>query len=599
MYLHAVRRAGSTLHRAGSKIRCFDSHFHVINDEFPLFMNQGYMPPIFKAQEYLQKMQRESKLEVIGGAIVSGSFQMYDQGYLLDALSTLNNTKNDMPPEASYVGVAQLDKIDDKQCREMNAAGVRAVRFNITRGVCADTETIRHFAQLLYLKLGWHAEFYVDPKLLHDERKYMELLISLPVISIDHCGLTAGGQQALLELMFRRRQAGKKTFVKLTGFGRYQGTPEELRTILSQLLRTYSRELMFATDLPGTRAPRAFEAADVDFLLEVISEVYPDNEEKQRQVVDDVFYGNAFRLYSPASRQVDLATAESAAGATSAVDFVALKDRNAQSTGERMQKILARLKFGSRRTCEEIISAGRVTVNGEKCLPGTRVLPTDVVLVDGKEIKQEFEPLRYILLHKPAGVVTTSADTHDRRTVMQLLTGVSERVFPVGRLDENTAGLLLLTNDGRLAHRLSHPRLSVEKTYIVKVDSNNWTPPDLARIAKELVTGVNLTDQEEHNTETESRHAAKADSAVPLDKTRLTVVLTEGRKRVIRRMISALGHTVTNLQRTNVATLSLQGLAPGMFRDLTSTELCELKSYVAMKEKAYLLDPCSMKNQMR
>lgn len=591
MHLFAIRRASSTLSRAGGsgRIRCFDSHFHVINDKFPLFMNQGYMPPIFKAQDYLQKVQGESKLEVIGGAIVSGSFQMYDQGYLLDALAALNNTKSDMPPVATYAGVVQLEQIDDKHCRELDAAGVRAVRFNITRGVSADTETIQYFAQHLYAKLGWHAEFYIDPKLLHDERKYMDLLISLPVISVDHCGLTARGQEALLELMFRRRQAGKKTFIKLTGFGRYQGTPEELRSILSQLLRDHPAELMFATDLPGTRAPRPFQAVDVNFLLELISAAFPDDTGKQQQVTDDVFCGNALRLYSPAARL----SAAAAAGATAAADSVPLEDRSTQGTGERMQKVLAKLKFGSRRVCDAMIAAGRVTVNDKRCFPGTRVHSSDVVRVDGKAVKQEFDSLRYILLHKPVGVVTSSSDTHDRRTVVQLLEGVTERVFPVGRLDLDTSGLLLLTNDGSLTHRLSHPKLSVEKTYVVTVDANNWAPPDLTRLAQELVTGVMLTDQEMHNTEAESRHAAKADSAVPLegDKTRLAVVLTEGRKRVVRRMVKALGYSVTSLQRSNLATLTLQGLAPGEFRDLTAEELEALKSYVKNKEKAFELHP--------
>jgi pseudouridine synthase len=227
---------------------------------------------------------------------------------------------------------------------------------------------------------------------------------------------------------------------------------------------------------------------------------------------------------------------------------------------ERLQKALARAGFGSRRAAEELIAAGRVHVNGRIATLGDRVDPaSDVVEVDGRRASVDPE-LRYVALHKPKGVTTTMRDPHAGRDLRSFLPD-GPRVFPVGRLDRDTEGLLLLTNDGELAHRLTHPRHGVEKEYLAEVDG----VPTMRHLAK-LKRGVALDDG-----------VAKALDASFAGRSRgrgaLRVVLTEGRKREVRRMLETIGLPVRRLVRTRVGSVRLGRLAAGDRRDLSPDEV--------------------------
>jgi 23S rRNA pseudouridine2605 synthase len=182
--------------------------------------------------------------------------------------------------------------------------------------------------------------------------------------------------------------------------------------------------------------------------------------------------------------------------------------------GERLQKVLAAVGFGSRRTCEDLISAGRVTVNGDVAILGRRVQPdNDLVEVDGAPIGVK-PGLVYYLLNKPAGVVTTSADTHDRRTVMEIVPS-EPRVFSIGRLDLETEGLLLITNDGELANRIAHPSHGVDKEYLAEVDGGEVS----AGKVRALREGVELNAGVDHDnyTQTVSPVATNITQALILD----------------------------------------------------------------------------------
>lgn len=224
--------------------------------------------------------------------------------------------------------------------------------------------------------------------------------------------------------------------------------------------------------------------------------------------------------------------------------------------GERLQKTLARLGFGSRRACDELIEAGRVTVNGEVAVLGRRIdVERDTVAVDGAPVGVR-PGLVYYLLHKPAGVVTTAADTHGRDTVVNLVP-LEPRVFPVGRLDMDTEGLLILTNDGELAHRLTHPSFGVAKEYLAHVEG----VPNAAALNR-LRKGVELEDG----------MTAPAKVAA-LDGSLLRVVIHEGRNRQVRRMCEAVGHPVIRLVRTRIGPLTDTGLQAGDWRMLTGEEV--------------------------
>lgn len=224
----------------------------------------------------------------------------------------------------------------------------------------------------------------------------------------------------------------------------------------------------------------------------------------------------------------------------------------------RLNAFLARAGIASRRGADELIRAGRVRVNGEVAGLATYVRGHDRVEVDGSPVTPE--PLAYVLLHKPAGVVTTARDPHGRPTVVGLVE-LDRRVVPVGRLDTDTTGALLLTNDGPLAHRLMHPRYGVEKVYEVEVDGE----PSEEALGR-LREGIELEDG--LTAPAEARR---------LGPSRLELTLHEGRKHQVKRMCAAVGHPVTLLHRRAYAGLTLEGLEPGEWRELTSAEVHALR----------------------
>ena len=232
-------------------------------------------------------------------------------------------------------------------------------------------------------------------------------------------------------------------------------------------------------------------------------------------------------------------------------------------TGERLQKVLARTGFGSRRVCENLIADGHVRVNGEVADLGRRVeVATDLVEVDGVPIGVR-EGLVYYLLHKPRGVVTTASDPQGRLVVVDLVPS-SPRVFPVGRLDTDTEGLLLLTNDGQLAHRLTHPSFGVEKEYLAEVEG---TPTPAA--VRRLREGIELDDG--------PTAPAKVALVAPNG---LRIVIHEGRNRQVRRMCEAVGFPVVRLVRTRVGVLVDRSLKPGEWRPLETGEVRALEKAV-------------------
>lgn len=239
--------------------------------------------------------------------------------------------------------------------------------------------------------------------------------------------------------------------------------------------------------------------------------------------------------------------------------------------GVRLQKVLAATGWGSRRVCEELIAAGRVTVNGDVAVLGRRVdAENDLVEVDGAPIGVR-PGLVYYLLNKPVGVLTTSKDTHGRPTVVELVPS-EPRVFAVGRLDADTEGLLLLTNDGELANQIAHPSHGVDKEYLAEVGGGTVSAGALRR----LRTGIDLED---------GRTApAKASQPQP-GVLRLTI--HEGRNRQVRRMCEAVGHPVTRLVRTRVGPLSDRSLQPGSWRELTADERRSLTEAVAESRRQY------------
>ena len=228
--------------------------------------------------------------------------------------------------------------------------------------------------------------------------------------------------------------------------------------------------------------------------------------------------------------------------------------------GERLQKVLARAGLGSRRVCEDVIAAGRVRVNGERAALGRRVDPeADVVEVDGVPIGVA-PGLVYFLLNKPVGVVTTADDPQGRPTVVELVPD-DPRVFPVGRLDADTEGLLLLTNDGSLTHRLTHPSFGVDKEYLASVQGQP-TRGELRRLRE----GVELDD---------GPTAPAQVSLVAPSLVRITI--HEGRNRQVRRMCEAIGHPVERLVRHRIGPLTDKKLRPGQWRELTQDEVRALE----------------------
>lgn len=227
--------------------------------------------------------------------------------------------------------------------------------------------------------------------------------------------------------------------------------------------------------------------------------------------------------------------------------------------GERLQKVLARVGFGSRRACEELVATGRVTVNGEVATLGRRVdIGSDRVEVDGVPVGV-LPGLVYYLLNKPTGVVTTASDPEGRPTVVELVPD-SPRVFSVGRLDAATEGLLILTNDGELAQAVAHPSHGVEKEYLAELRGNP-SPADIRSLREGVVLEDGVTQP------------AKVSAVSPGV---IRIAIHEGRNRQVRRMCEAVGHPVVRLVRTRIGPLSDRSLRPGRWRSLEPAEVLSL-----------------------
>lgn len=230
----------------------------------------------------------------------------------------------------------------------------------------------------------------------------------------------------------------------------------------------------------------------------------------------------------------------------------------------RLQKVLAAAGLGSRRACEELIAEGRVTVDGEIAELGRRVDPQQAVIhVDGDRIIVR-DDVVYLALNKPRGVLSAMSDSRGRRTVGDLVSNRNERLFHVGRLDADSEGLLLLTNDGELAHRLMHPSFGVTKTYLATVAA-----PVSRQAARRLRTGVVLEDGP---VKVDSFRIVQTQGKQAI----VEVVLHEGRKHIVRRLLAEVGHPVSRLVRTRIGPVHLGGQRAGTVRALTRTEIADL-----------------------
>jgi len=231
---------------------------------------------------------------------------------------------------------------------------------------------------------------------------------------------------------------------------------------------------------------------------------------------------------------------------------------------ERLQKVMAQAGIASRRVCEELIRENKVLVNGQLASLGQKVDPArDRIIVDGKPLRPE-EAKRYLILNKPFGYITTSKDQFGRKNVLDLLTGVKERVYPAGRLDYDSEGLVLLTNDGDLAYRVTHPRFELPKRYVVQL-KGKITMDAVYR----LRTGVILEDGRTKE--------ALVEVLPPVgDNSVLSITITEGRNRQVRRMCSKVGFEVVRLQRTGIGPVNMGKLSTGAFRPLSKKELDSL-----------------------
>lgn len=243
----------------------FDTHLHIIDPAHPLVENNGFMPDPFTASDY---QARIAGLGIAGGAVVSGSFQAFDQGYLIDALAALGQ---------GFVGVTQIpgDTSDDR-IRTLDAAGVRAVRFNVARGGSADLDDLERLARRVHDVAGWHAELYIDARTI--DADLSRRIAALPAVSIDHLGMHADGLPQLLRLV----EQGVR--VKATGFGRVELDPA---AVIRAIMAVDPTALMVGTDLPSTRARRPFHNEDFDLIREALT---PEQ-------LADVFWNNAAAFY--------------------------------------------------------------------------------------------------------------------------------------------------------------------------------------------------------------------------------------------------------------------------------------------------------------
>lgn len=231
----------------------------------------------------------------------------------------------------------------------------------------------------------------------------------------------------------------------------------------------------------------------------------------------------------------------------------------------RINKFLAEKGVASRRHADEIIAAGRVQINGAVATLGANVEDTDEVLVDGLLLSREEKKEEYYIMNKPKGVICTVSDDRGRKTVMDLLPDSVGRVFPVGRLDYETEGLLILTNDGDLAFRLTHPTSEIPKTYLVRIEGT-MTEKDLNPVRSGVeLDGVLTKKCKAHIVETDKAY------------TKVHITITEGRNRQVRRMFEAIGRSVAFLKRVSIGRLKLTGLDRGEVRPLTEQEIIYLK----------------------
>lgn len=239
---------------------------------------------------------------------------------------------------------------------------------------------------------------------------------------------------------------------------------------------------------------------------------------------------------------------------------------------ERVQKLLAAAGVASRRVCEDLIAAGRVAVDGRVVSLGAKADPLrQVITLDGERIPTN-PSLVYFLLNKPTGVVTSVTDPQGRPTVMDLMPP-NPRVYPVGRLDRDTEGLLLLTNDGELANRLTHPRYEIEKTYVAQIRG-----PLKRHAVRALLQGVELEDGM-------ARARGVRELGTAGDRTLMELVLAEGRKREVRRMLAAVNIPLERLARVRIGPLPLGDIAPGKFRPLNSAEVRALLKAVGVSDR--------------
>lgn len=254
-----------------------------------------------------------------------------------------------------------------------------------------------------------------------------------------------------------------------------------------------------------------------------------------------------------------------------------MKEKKAQNKAEskneliRLNKYLAMCGVASRRKADELIQQGRVTVNGQVITQlGTKINPTkDKVTIDGKPVKPQ-ERLVYIVLNKPKDCITTVRDEKGRRTVLDLVK-VKERIFPVGRLDRNTTGVLLLTNDGELAYRLMHPKYKVEKAYKVAIDKP-IKPEDIQKLKQGIMLDGRKTE------------ACDVYILPNSENKELGITIREGRYRQIRRMFERLGYKVRKLHRVSFGGITVSGMKRGEWRYLTEKEIKKLKRLVGLEK---------------
>nr|WP_147804658.1 amidohydrolase family protein [Alkalicoccus halolimnae]TXF83259.1 amidohydrolase family protein [Alkalicoccus halolimnae] len=244
--------------------KLFDAHLHIIDPVFPLIENEGFQPEPFTCDDYMQKMK---KIELAGGAVVSGSFQGHDQTYLVEALRKLGG---------NFAGVTQIPHdTSEEEIINLHEAGVRAVRFNLRRGGRADVTSMRQLADKVYMTAGWHAEIYADAKNLNDQASD---ILKMPAVSLDHLGLSREGFRNVLYF------AEKGVKIKASGFGRVDF---DVVKAVKEIYQANPEALMFGTDLPSTRAERPYSHADIDVIYEALTE----------REAEDVLFKNALTWY--------------------------------------------------------------------------------------------------------------------------------------------------------------------------------------------------------------------------------------------------------------------------------------------------------------